>query len=45
MAPDERDTLHLTGVRPDGQIVAVLGLSTGTEDQLFPALRIAAIED
>ena len=42
---DERDTMHLTGVRPDGEVVAVSGLSTGTEDQLFLALRIAAVED
>lgn len=42
---DERDTMHLTGVRPDGKVVAVAGLSTGTEDQLFLALRVAAVED
>ena len=42
---DERDTMHLTGVRPDGEMVAMPGLSTGTEDQLFLALRIAAVED
>ena len=42
---DERNNMHLTGVRPDGQVVAVPGLSSGTEDQLFPALRIAAVED
>lgn len=42
---DERDIMHLTGVRPDGEVVAVPGLSTGTEDQLFLALRIAAVED
>ena len=42
---DDRDTMHLTGVRPDGEVVAVPGLSTGTEDQLFLALRIAAVED
>ncbi len=42
---DERDTMHLTGVRPNGEVVAVPGLSTGTEDQLFLALRIAAVED
>lgn len=42
---DERETMHLTGVRPDGEVVAVPGLSTGTEDQLFLALRIAAVED
>ena len=42
---DERNTMHLTGVRPDGEVVAVPGLSTGTEDQLFLALRIAAVDD
>ncbi len=42
---DERDTMHLTGVRPDGGVVAVPGLSSGTEDQLFLALRVAAVED
>ncbi len=45
VAFDERDNMHLTGVRPDGRIVPVPGLSTGTEDQLFLALRIAAVED
>lgn len=42
---DEPDSMHLTGVRPDGEVVAVPGLSTGTEDQLFLALRVAAVED
>ena len=42
---DDRDILHLTGVRPDGEVVAMQGLSSGTEDQLFLALRIAAVED
>ena len=42
---DERDSLHLTGVRPGGEVVAVPGLSSGTEDQLFLALRIAAVEE
>ena len=37
--------MNLTGVRPDGKVVALSGLSTGTEDQLFLALRIAAVED
>ena len=45
VAFDDRENLHLTGVRPDGEVVAVPGLSTGTEDQLFLALRIAAVED
>ena len=35
----------LTGVRLAGEVVEVPGLSTGTEDQLFLALRIAAVED
>ena len=42
---DERDRMHLTGIRPSGEAVAVPGLSSGTEDQLFLALRIAAVED
>ena len=42
---DERDAMHLTGMRPDGEVVAMPSLSTGTEDQLFLALRIAAVED
>ena len=41
----ERENMHLTGARPSGEVVAVPGLSTGTEDQLFLALRIAAVED
>ena len=45
VAFDERENMHLTGVRPSGEVVAVPGLSTGTEDQLFLALRIAAVED
>ena len=42
---DERDSMYLTGVRPEGEVVAVPGLSSGTEDQLFLALRIAAVEE
>ena len=45
VAFDERENMYLTGVRPSGEVVAVPGLSTGTEDQLFLALRIAAVED
>lgn len=41
----ERDKLRLEAVRPDDREVPVAGLSSGTEDQLFLALRIAAIED
>lgn len=42
---DEQDQPHLTGVRPDGKIVHVLGMSSGTADQLYLALRVASIED
>ena len=42
---DEPDAMRLMGVRSDGELVPVPGLSTGTEDQLFLALRIAAVED
>ena len=42
---DDQDRAHLRGVRPSGSIVPVSGLSTGTADQLYLALRIAAIED
>ena len=37
--------MQLAGVRPNGEVVSVPGLTSGTEDQLFLALRIAAIED
>ena len=42
---DEQEAIRLTGVRPDGGVVAMSGLSSGTEDQLYLALRIAAVED
>ena len=42
---DDRDAMQLTGVRDNGEVVAVQGMSTGTEDQLFLALRLAAVED
>ena len=42
---DDRDEPHLTGLRTDGHPVPVPGLSTGTADQLFLALRVASIED
>ena len=35
----------MTGVRPNGSIVPVSGMSTGTADQLYLALRVASIED
>jgi uncharacterized protein YhaN len=41
---DDADRPRLEGVRRDGQKVSVDGLSTGTADQLFLALRLAAVE-
>lgn len=42
---DEHDNMQLAGLRQDGRRVPVAGMSTGTADQLYLALRIAAIED
>lgn len=39
------DTQVLLGQRPDGMRVGVAGMSQGARDQLFLALRIAAIEE
>lgn len=41
---DERDEPVLTCVRHDDQSVRVSGLSDGTRDQLYLALRVASIE-
>ena len=41
----DTDPISLTGHRPDGTIVQITpGFSNGTEDQLYLALRLAAIE-
>jgi uncharacterized protein YhaN len=42
---DDVDNVALAGIRQDGRRVAVAGMSDGTTDQLYLALRIAAIED
>ena len=42
---DDKDNALLAGVRPYGEIVPVSGMSTGTADQLYLSLRIAAVED
>ena len=42
---DEHDGAHMIGVRPDGTTVGVDGMSTGTADQLYLALRVASVED
>lgn len=41
----DNDTQVLLGQRPDGIRVGVAGMSQGARDQLFLALRIAAIEE
>lgn len=45
VAYDDQDQAHLTGLRPDGEVVRVPGMSTGTADQLYLALRLASIGD
>jgi uncharacterized protein YhaN len=42
---DDDDNAELAGIRQDGRRVAVAGMSEGTMDQLYLALRVAAIED
>ena len=42
---DEKDRMRLDAVREDGKAIVVSGLSAGTEDQLYLALRVAAVED
>jgi uncharacterized protein YhaN len=42
---DENDTAQLAGLRPGGELVPVGGMSTGTADQLYLALRVASVED
>ena len=45
VAYDEKDRAHLTGLRPSGEAVPVPGMSSGTADQLYFALRVASVED
>ena len=45
VAFDDRDKAQLIGLRPGGIDVPIIGMSTGTADQLYLALRVAAIED
>ncbi|MFC1999485.1 AAA family ATPase [Chloroflexota bacterium] len=42
---DDHDNPHLAGIRPNDMIVNVGGLSTGSADQLYLALRLASVED
>jgi uncharacterized protein YhaN len=40
----EREAMVLQGLRADGKLVGISGLSDGTRDQLYLALRLAALE-
>ncbi|MEO1192543.1 MAG: AAA family ATPase [Pseudomonadota bacterium] len=42
---DESDRPHLFGARRGGRPVPVTGMSSGTVDQLYLALRLASVED
>jgi uncharacterized protein YhaN len=42
---DENDNAQLAGLRPGGELVRAGGMSTGTADQLYMALRVASVED
>ena len=42
---DKNDRAYMTGLRPDGKVVSLSGMSSGTADQLYLALRVAFIED
>jgi uncharacterized protein YhaN len=41
---DEKDRAILKGIRTGGEEVEIAGLSAGTRDQLFLALRLASLE-
>ena len=41
---DEKDQPVLVGIRPGGERVYVAGMSSGTRDQLYLALRLASLE-
>lgn len=40
----DSEPLTLNGLRADGQVVGIAGMSDGTRDQLYLALRLAALE-
>lgn len=44
LVDSEGDTPRLFGIRPDGKAVDVTGMSEGSRDQLYLALRLAALE-
>ena len=42
---DGEDRAYILGLRPSGELVRLSGMSSGTADQLYLALRIAFVED
>jgi uncharacterized protein YhaN len=42
---EDDDRVKLTGIRQDGKRVPVTGMSDGAVDQLYLALRVAAVDD
>ena len=42
---EDQDRAHLAGTRPDGTSVSVGGMSDGTSDQLYLALRLASVDE
>jgi uncharacterized protein YhaN len=42
---NDDDSAQLAGLRPDGRSVRIGGMSTGTADQLYLALRVASVEN
>lgn len=40
----DKNPMVLEGERPDGRLVGIAGMSDGTRDQLYLALRLAALE-
>jgi len=44
MVDFEREPMALEGLRSDGKLVGISGMSDGTRDQLYLALRLAALE-
>ena len=41
---DDKSEPILVGIRPDGKLITVEGMSDGTRDQLYLALRLATLE-
>lgn len=42
---DDQDHARLAGIRPNGSSVSISGMSDGTADQLYLALRLASVDE